>query len=233
MKILAMDTSAVTASVALFQDEQLVAVSELRTRMTHSQTILPMTEDLLKNAHWQIDDIDMFAVNVGPGSFTGVRIGVAAVKGLAFSSDAACVPVSTLQSMAYNFKGLYDSAVICAVMDARCNQVYTATFKVEGDTVSCMTDDAALSIDTLGTQLSDLQQPIILVGDGAKICYDQLKETVPDLRCAPDLLRYQSAVGVAAAALSAAEKCTAAELQPRYLRLPQAERELKARLEKQ
>ncbi len=230
MRILAVDTSAVTASCAVRENDALVAVAELRSKMTHSQTILPMVEDMLKNAALNLKDIDLLAVNVGPGSFTGVRIGVAAVKGLAFADNIPCVPVSTLHSMAYNFVGLPGEQTVCAVMDARCGQVYTAFFAVNGDTVARLTNDTAISIEELKKELLSLEKSVILVGDGAKLCYTMLCEDVPLLSLAPDHLRYQNAVGVAAAAAAdTAAQCDAAALQPVYLRLPQAERELKAR----
>lgn len=228
MKILAIDTSAVTASAAVLEDGALVTSTELRSKMTHSQTILPMVGDMLKNAALSLKDIDVAAVNVGPGSFTGVRIGVAAVKGFCFADNIPCVAVSTLESMAYNFIGLPTPQTVCAVMDARCAQVYTALFEV-GETVTRVTPDEAISIEELGNRLKKLEKSVILVGDGAKLCYTILKDTVDNLCVAPDHLRYQNAVGVAAAAYRSEERCDAASLQPVYLRLPQAERELKAK----
>lgn len=228
MKILAIDTSAVTASAAVLEDGVLITATELRSKMTHSQTILPMVEDMLKNAALSLKDIDVAAVNVGPGSFTGVRIGVAAVKGFCFADNIPCVPVSTLESMAYNFIGLPEKQTVCAVMDARCGQVYTAMFEV-GDTVTRLLPDQAISVEELGNYLKNLKKTVILVGDGAKLCYTTLESTVPNLCIAPDHLRYQNAVGVAAAAYRSDTRCDAAALQPVYLRLPQAERELKAK----
>ncbi len=233
MKILAIHTSAVTASAAVLEDGALVTATELRSKMTHSQTILPMVQDMLKNAALTLGDMDVLAVNVGPGSFTGVRIGVAAVKGLCFADNIPCVPVSTLESMAYNFKGLPGEQTVCAVMDARCGQVYTALFAVAGDTVTRLSPDEAISIEALGKRLKNLEKTVILVGDGAKLCYTTLAGAVTDLNLAPDHLRYQNAIGVAAAALHCDERCDAAALQPVYLRLPQAERELKAKQSEQ
>ena len=228
MKILAIDTSAVTASAAILEDGALITATELRSKMTHSQKILPMVEDMLKNAALCLKDIDVAAVNVGPGSFTGVRIGVAAVKGLCFADAIPCVAVSTLESMAYNFIGLPQKQTVCAVMDARCGQVYTAMFEV-GESVARLTPDQAISIEKLGKSLKNLEKAVILVGDGAKLCYTTLGNVVPNLHIAPDHLRYQNAVGVAAAAYRSDKRCDAAALQPVYLRLPQAERELKAK----
>lgn len=232
MKILAIDTSAVTASAAVSEDGALITATELRSKMTHSQTILPMVQDMLKNAALSLKDIDVAAVNVGPGSFTGVRIGVAAVKGLCFADNIPCVAVSTLESMAYNFIGLPEKHTVCAAMDARCGQVYTALFEV-GDTVTRLLPDQAISIEELGICLKNLEKKVILVGDGAKLCYTMLESTVPNLCIAPDHLRYQNAVGVAAAAYRSEQRCDANALQPVYLRLPQAERELKAKKQEQ
>ncbi len=231
MKILAIDTSAVTASAAIVEDGALITATELRSKMTHSQTILPMVEDMLKNAALTLKDIDAAAVNVGPGSFTGVRIGVAAVKGFCFADNLPCVAVSTLESMAYNFVGLPEKHTVCAVMDARCAQVYTAMFEV-GETVTRLSPDEAISIEELGNRLRNSGKTVILVGDGAKLCYTALEKLVPNLCLAPDHLRYQNAVGVALAAFSKEERCSADALQPVYLRLPQAERELKAKQKK-
>ena len=228
MKVLAIDTSAVTASAAILEDGALITATELRSKMTHSQTILPMVEDMLKNAALSLKDIDAAAVNVGPGSFTGVRIGVAAVKGFCFADNIPCVAVSTLESMAYNFIGLPQVQTVCAVMDARCGQVYTALFEV-GESVTRLTPDQAISIEELGKNLKNLEKTVILVGDGAKLCYTTLANVVPNLYIAPDHLRYQNAVGVAAAAFCSDARCDADALQPVYLRLPQAERELKAK----
>ncbi len=231
MKILAIDTSAVTASAAIVEDGALITATELRSKMTHSQTILPMVEDMLKNAALTLKDIDAAAVNVGPGSFTGVRIGVAAVKGFCFADNMPCVAVSTLESMAYNFIGLPEKQTVCAVMDARCGQVYTALFEV-GDTVVRLSPDEAISIEEVGNRLKNLEKSVILVGDGAKLCYTTLQKVVSNLYLAPDHLRYQNAVGVALAAFNTEERCDADALQPVYLRLPQAERELRAKQKK-
>lgn len=232
MNILAVDTSAVTASCALRNENGLLAAFELRCGLTHSQTVLPMISDMLKDSHFSLNDIDLFAVNVGPGSFTGVRIGVAAVKGLAFTNNIPCVAVSTLESMAYPLVGLPLSGTVCAVMDARRGQVYTALFAVDGDAVSRLTPDEALPIETLKNRLEQTKKSVLLVGDGANLCYNVLQPLSVPLSLTPDILRYQHAAGVAAAAEKLYEQgriCTAEQLQPLYLRLPQAERELKAK----
>ena len=230
MRILAVDTSAVTASAAVTEDGRLVAGAELRTKMTHSQTVLPMITDMLKNSGLSLQDMDALAVNVGPGSFTGVRIGVAAVKGLCFADNIPCIPVSTLESIAYNFVGLPFDGIVCAVMDARCAQVYTACFTVQGETVERLTPDEAISIENLKNRLISFKKSVFFVGDGASLCYNALRFDIPAVYVAPDRLLYQNAAGVAAAAgRHMTEACSADALQPVYLRLPQAERELRAR----
>ena len=231
MRILAIDTSAVTASCAIWEEDRLVANAELRNQMTHSQTILPMVQDMLKNCGMTVKDMDALAVNVGPGSFTGVRIGVAAVKGLAFADNIPCIPVSTLHSMAQNVAGLPLDGVICGVMDARCNQVYTALFENKDGNIKRLTEDEAISIDQLKNQLISLKKSVFLVGDGAKLCYNAFKDEDMSVYLMPEHIRYQCAVGVAAAAADIKTTCSAEQLQPTYLRLPQAERELKAKLQ--
>lgn len=236
MKILSVETSAVTASCAIYDGGHLLAATELRTRMTHSQTILPMVTDLLKNCNLKIADMDALAVSTGPGSFTGVRIGVSAVKGLAFAGDIPCVSVSTLEAMAYQVAEFAPHTEICAVMDARCAQVYTASFMWDGEKLNRMTEDMAISMDDLKSRWLADGQKVFLVGDGAQLCYTTLHAQVPQLTIVPEQLRYQHAIGVAMAAVVAvkAGKTVSADmLQPQYLRLPQAERELKARLAKE
>ena len=234
MKLLALDTSAGPASCAVAEDGRLLASCAVNVSLTHSQTLLPMVEDLLKNASLSLQDIDMLAVSVGPGSFTGVRIGVAAVKGLAFPRNLPCLAVSTLAAISRNFEGLSGPASVCAVMDARCRQVYTARFSLgEDGSLRRDTPDEALTLDDLAAALACIKKPIFLVGDGANLCYTALQESIPGLRLAPEHLRYQQAAGVAVEAFHLAAKGHAvspAELQPVYLRLPQAERERLAAL---
>ncbi len=232
MKILALDSTATSASVAVFDDENLIGEFFINTKQTHSQTLLPMAECLLKNTNIDVKDIDLFAVNTGPGSFTGVRIGVAAVKGMAMALNKPCVAVSTLDSMAYNLLDV-DCTAVC-VMDARCNQVYNANFQLSDGNVTKLCDDRALSIDELTAELCNIDGKIVLVGDGAKLCFDKMKETVPNIQIASVSNRYQKASSTALVALDLYNKgqtLSAEELMPYYLRLPQAERELKKREE--
>ena len=232
MKILAFDSTATSASVAVFDDDNLIGEFFINTKQTHSQTLLPMAESLLKNTKVDVKDIDLFAVNTGPGSFTGVRIGVAAVKGMAMALNKPCVAVSTLDSMAYNLLDVNCTAV--CVMDARCNQVYNANFKVDNGNVEKLCDDRALSIDELTDELKSVDGHIVLVGDGAKLCFDKMKDEIPNIKIASIQNRYQKASSTALVALNLynnGKTLTAEELMPYYLRLPQAERELKKREE--
>lgn len=230
MKILAVDTSATAASVAVMSDSKLLAASFTNTGLTHSQTLMPMVEGTLRGANTDIDEIDLFAVNNGPGSFTGVRIGVAAVKGMAHISEKKCIEISTLESLAYNLVDT-DCIAVCA-MDARCNQVYTALFRCENGTVTRMCEDKAVLISELEEDIKGNDLPVMFVGDGAKLCYEYYKEKIP-CRIAGEKNRYQSAVSTALCAYLKGDDAyiSAQTLMPSYLRLPQAQRELKKKLE--
>lgn len=229
MKILAFESSTVSASVALTEDDKLIAQSFQNCGLTHSRTLLPMAEALLQNCGITLDEIDAFAVAHGPGSFTGVRIGVATVKGLALGTDKPCIGVSTLDAMAHGARALGNR--LCCVMDARAGQVYNALFTVEDGLVHRLCDDRALKLIDLGEEIRET--PYFLVGDGAELCYNTLKDTCSGLRLAPSELRYPSGFGVAAAALPllhAGAACSPQQLDAFYLRRPQAERERMKRL---
>ena len=231
MKILAVDTSATAASVAVAEENKLIGEFSINTALTHSQTLMPMVDELLKNTGLSVNDIDAVAVNAGPGSFTGVRIGVAAVKGIAFPKNLPCVSVSTLESMAYNMLG--NDCIVCSVMDARCSQVYNALFRVKGCTVTRMTDDRALSLIDLKNELQNINEKVVLVGDGAVLCSKFLGEELENIMLAPFNNRIQTASSVAYAAfekINNGETVKADELMPVYLRLPQAQRELNKKL---
>ena len=224
MKILAVDTSAVCASVAVTQDGKILSESSINTGLTHSRTLIPMIDSVLKNGEITLESIDTFACSVGPGSFTGIRIGVAAIKGLCDALGKKCVPVSTLEALAYNLVGRNCTAV--SVMDARCNQVYCAVFLIDGEEVTRLTDDMALKIDDLGEMLGYYEN-VIFVGDGAKLCHKALGYEKAPANC-----EYQRGSSVCfAAEKHLDEALDSKELLPVYLRLPQAERELKARQE--
>ena len=225
MKILAVDTSAVCACVAVTEDGKILSESSINTGLTHSRTLMPMIDSVLRNGEIAMDSIDMFSCSVGPGSFTGIRIGVAAIKGLCDALGKKCVPVSTLEALAYNLVGRNCTAV--SVMDARCNQVYCAVFLIDGNEVSRLTEDMALKIEDLGKLLEDYEN-IIFVGDGAKLCHKALGYEKAPANC-----EYQKGSSVCFAAMNHInEALPSKELLPVYLRLPQAERELKAKQNK-
>ena len=226
MKILALESSAVAASVALCEDETLIAQAFQNTGLTHSQTLLPLAEDLLKNCGLTMADMDLIAVAEGPGSFTGLRIGVAAAKGLAWGAELPCAGCSTLESMAWNLSGF--EGEVCVAMDARRKQVYNARFRVDGAQPHRLTPDRAISLEDLIAELQGTETTQIIVGDGAKLCYDALTAAGIPAKLAPPNLRMQSAWGVARLALEKARKgqtITANDLAPVYHRLSQAERE--------
>lgn len=229
MKILALESSAVSASVALTEDEKLVAQSFQNCGLTHSRTLLPMVENLLANCGVSLADVDAIAVAHGPGSFTGVRIGVATVKGLVLGADKPCLGVSTLEAMAWGARAL--GGDLCCVMDARAGQVYNALFTVEDGRVRRLCDDRAIKLTELAEEIGEA--PYFLVGDGADLCYNTIKESCTGLRLAPAELRFATGFGVAAAALPLfreGKACSPQELDAFYLRRPQAERERMARL---
>lgn len=230
MKLLCFDTSAKTASVAVVEPGKILAECSVTTGLTHSQTMMPLCDSLLKGAGLDLSQIDLFAISHGPGSFTGLRIGIGTVKGLSQGSGKPCVGVSTLEALACNCLGL--ETLVCPVMDARCKQVYTALFQVLGGYPQRLWEDAALSFEELFQRLSGLDRPVMLVGDGAGLIYDALSPSLPILRLSPPALRFQRASSVGFAALEflkTQKPLSPAELMPQYLRLPQAERELLAK----
>lgn len=231
MLILAIDTSATAASVCLAREDKILGSFYTNTALTHSQTLVPMVEQVLKTTRIDVDELDYIAVNAGPGSFTGVRIGVAAAKGLAFKNDLACVSVSTLESMAYNMLG--SDCVVCAVMDARCSQVYNALFKISGDKVERLCEDRALALSELKPELEQINDKIILVGDGAELTAKYLENSLSNVFLSPVNNQIQNASSTALAAFKSVcenKTITPAELMPTYLRLPQAQRELNKKL---
>ena len=227
MLILAFESSAKAASVALLKDGALVSQYSQCTALTHSRTLLPMAEDMLKNAELSIKDVDMIAVAHGPGSFTGIRIGVSTVKGLAWAADKPCVGVSTLEAMAWH--GLSAGGYICPVMDARRSQVYNAIFKIEGGRPVRVTEDRPIALSELADEVSALNAPVFLVGDGTELTRKYFESAGIPCVAAPENLRWQSAWGVAMAATDK-EPVSSAELMCVYLRLSQAERERQERL---
>lgn len=234
MKLLALDSSAVSASVAIFQDDKLIGEFFINTKQTHSQTLMPMVEHTLACTKTALEDIDLFAISAGPGSFTGVRIGVACIKGMAFVQNKPCIGVSTLEAMAYPLNMF--NGIVCAVMDARCEQVYSGLFRVNNGAVTRLKEDCAIAITDLAAQLQIFSGDVIyLVGDGANLCRQaEAFQTLP-MQLVAEHLQYQRAVGVAQCANAQISRgvaaITAEQLAPIYLRLPQAERELKKKLE--
>lgn len=229
MRMLALESAAVPVSCCVWEDGRILAHASQHGTLTHSRTLLPMCEEVLRRTELTLADIDCLAVAAGPGSFTGVRIGVATVKGLSFAKNIPCVPVSTLEAIARRVDGLPFTGTVCAVMDARAGQVYAALFESKDGELSRLTSDEALTLVDLGEKLKKQEKTILLLGDGAELCYTDLRGTVSDLRLAPPAWRYPDAVGVAVTAAKAESTVDGAALQPRYLRLPQAERELRAR----
>ena len=230
MLILAFETSAKAASVALWSEGILLGESYQNTGLTHSQTLMVMAEDLLKSCNLTAKDVEAVAVAAGPGSFTGVRIGVAAAKGFAWGGELPLVGVSTLESMALSL-GAWEG-VVCAVMDARRNQTYTAIFRAEAGKLTRIEEDSAISLEELGEKLKNCEKPIFLVGDGAVLCYNTLEGTVSGLVLPLEHRQHQRASGVALVAkklMDAGLHSDGASLTPNYLRLSQAERERLAR----
>ena len=226
MLILAFETSAKAASVAVHDGKKLLAESYQNTGLTHSQTLMVMAEDALKQCGKTASDVTAVAVAEGPGSFTGVRIGAAAAKGFAWGAKIPCYGISTLEAMAESL-GIYQGYV-CPVMDARRAQVYNALFYVNRGEITRVAPDRAIALSELGAELKNLTEPVFLVGDGSNLCYNTLLKKVPNLVLPPEHRSHQRAVGVAILAARQAEAGIApsgAELTPNYLRLSQAERE--------
>lgn len=227
MLILAFESSAKAASVALVKDGELISQYSQCTALTHSRTLLPMAEDMLKNAELSVRDVDIIAVAHGPGSFTGIRIGVSTVKGLAWAADKPCVGVSTLEAMAWH--GLSAGGYICPVMDARRSQVYNAIFRIENGRPVRITEDRPIALSELAEEVRALNAPVFLVGDGTELTRKYFESAGIACVAAPENLRWQSAWGVAMAA-SDKEPASSADLMCVYLRLSQAERERQERL---
>ncbi len=229
MRILGFDSSAKSASVAICENGAIIAQSFQNSGLTHSRTLLPMAEDMLKNLDLTINDIDLIAVAHGPGSFTGVRIGVAAVKGLAWAADKPVCGVSTLEAMAHNGVCAQNDSIICCCMDARRSQFYNALFEMRGVKPYRLCEDRAISAMELADEIKKLKKSVFLVGDGAALCYNTLDNLEVDIILAPEPMRFQTAWGVCMAA-EGTKKQTVHELLPVYLRLSQAERERQDRV---
>ncbi len=222
MIVLALDSTAKAAAVALLRDGELIAKDMHDDGNTHSSTLLPMVEALLKENSLTVEDIDLFAASAGPGSFTGVRIGAATVKGLAFGKNRPCVPVSALEALAYNMRDT--DGVVCALMDARRGQFYTALFRVSGGEVERLSPDEAKSGEDIAASLEKYEK-VYLVGDGACVAKPFFSDNAV---LAPNdrLLADGESVGLLALKLfGSGVSVSDSEFAPTYLRLPQAERE--------
>jgi tRNA threonylcarbamoyladenosine biosynthesis protein TsaB len=226
MLILALESSAKAASAALWEDG-LLGLSLMHCGLTHSETLLPMAEELLKRSGRTMGEVDLVAVARGPGSFTGIRIGVATAKGLCWGGEKPCCGVSTLEAMAWQGAHL-EGRLLCCVMDARRNQVYNGLFRAEGDRVSRLSEDRAIALADL---LPELTEPPVLIGDGAKLTAAEMDRRGMPYTLAPEPIRIQSAWGVALAALHTPESAWG-EPDPVYLRLSQAERERLERMKR-
>ena len=225
MKILALETSAKAVSAAVSEDGKILCSGYQDTGLTHSRTLMPIVEHILKNTGLTVADMDAIAVAAGPGSFTGIRIGVSAAKGLAFAADKPAVGVSTLAAMARNV-AFCDGLVICA-MDARRQQVYNALFEAKDGQLTRLTPDRAIALEELAEELRSAPRPKTVVGDGAKLCLAHLTAAGIPCRLAPAHLVMQNAMSVAleAEAMAAEGKLVSAQaLEPVYLRPAQADR---------
>lgn len=224
MIILSLDSTSVTASVAISENGVVLAENFINNGLTHSQTLMPMVEKTLTDSNKNIKDVDLFAITNGPGSFTGVRIGIASVKGMADALNKKCMAVSTLEAIAEPLKD--EDSIACAVMDARCNQVYTAIF--ENGNRLC--EDKAILIDDLGEELKQYDKKIVFIGDGAELCYNKLCESLKNVEIANENILYVHASSICRLAEDKVknneEFIDSAKLVPFYLRVPQAEREL-------
>lgn len=228
MLMLALESSAKAASAALFEDGKLLSLSVQNAGLTHSRTLLPMAEDLFKNMGRALSEIDVIAVAHGPGSFTGLRIGMAEAKGLAWALEKPVTGVSTLEAMAFGGPDM-EGTMLCCAMDARRGQVYNALFEIKDGKPRRLTEDRAIAIGELEEELASYGKPWVLLGDGAELCYKTLDREKVKVHLAPEPLRIQSARGVGLAAMEH-EPRPGEELLPVYLRLSQAERERQARM---
>ena len=231
MYILGVESSAVSASAALMKDGKLIGETYINAGLTHSQTLMTLIDGVLKNAGITFSDVDIAAVAHGPGSFTGIRIGVSAVKGLCFVNDTPCYGISTLEGLAHCADA--DSCIICPVMDARCMQVYTALFEKQNGEIVRLIEDTPMKLEELAVVLEGYDKKILLLGDGADIAYKFLSEKCENICIFSEVFKYQHACGIATAAQKKYNKgispVNSEELLPVYLRLSQAERELKSR----
>lgn len=227
MKILAVDTSSGVASAAVVDGDKLVCECVLNNKLTHSQTLMPMIDEVFSKSELTPKDIDIFAVANGPGSFTGLRIGVSAVKGLAHAANKPVCGVNTLEALAYNLP--FCPHIIAPIMDARREQVYNAFYRWENGELKTVTGPRAISLDECLSELLKMGEKVVFLGDGVRVFRDKISSTLKDLALfAPQLACTQRAACVAEAAKNK-NTINYSELAPVYLRKSQAEREAEER----
>lgn len=227
MRILALDSSGLVATVAIVEEEQTIAEYTVNYKKTHSQTLLPMLDEIVKMTEMNLNTIDAIAISGGPGSFTGLRIGSATAKGLGLALNKPLIHVPTLESLAYNLCGV--DSLICPIMDARRNQVYTGIYRLDGEEFQVVKDQTAMDIVELAEQLNELGEKVTFLGDGVPVYRSVLEErlSVP-YAFAPANMNRQRAASVGVLGLRYLREGrieTAKEHQPEYLRVSQAERE--------
>jgi tRNA threonylcarbamoyladenosine biosynthesis protein TsaB len=227
MKILALDSSGLVASVAVMEDDTLLAEYTMNYKKTHSQTLLPMLDEMAKMIELDLNTIDAIAVAGGPGSFTGLRIGSATAKGLGLALKKPLISIPTVDGLAYNLCGT--DKIVCPIMDARRNQVYTGIYEFEGENLKVLKPQMAVDISEIAEMLNEQNREVIFLGDGCPVYKNQLETLlkVPFSMAAPHQSR-QRAGALAALAMCYAKEGrmeSAVEHQPDYLRLSQAERE--------
>ncbi len=222
--LLGIDTSGKTASVAVCDEENVLAQTSVLTRLTHSQVIMPICNDVLRNAGITLNDVDAMVVSNGPGSYTGLRIGVSAVKAMSYAMKKKCLGVSTLESLAYNMRGFH--GVICPVMKARLDLMYTAFFTSHLNEITRILDDSILSVNDIISRLKAYHGDIILVGDGAKEIFENEKMAgVENVMLAPPHLRLQLASSLCYASFDKSFG-TADTLNAEYMQVTKAEKDL-------
>ncbi|HIV24977.1 MAG TPA: tRNA (adenosine(37)-N6)-threonylcarbamoyltransferase complex dimerization subunit type 1 TsaB [Candidatus Scatomonas pullistercoris] len=231
MKILAIDSSGLVASAAVLEDGLLLAEYTVNYKKTHSQTLLPMIDEISRMLELDLNSLDAIAVAGGPGSFTGLRIGSATAKGLGLALDKPLISVPTVDALAYNFCGT--ERLICPMMDARRSQVYTGLYRFRGEEFQVVLPQRAEGVEKMAERLNQMGESVILLGDGAAVYENRLKEllAVPWIMAPAHLNRQRAgAVGALAEKYFAEGRLqTAAEHRPEYLRMSQAERERAAR----
>lgn len=232
MRVLAIDSSSTVATVAIVEEEKIIGEYTINNKITHSQTLLPMIDDMFKVSEIELESVDAIAITSGPGSFTGLRIGSATAKGLGQALNKPLVEVPTLEAMAYNF---FDTdKLICPIMDARRSQTYTAVYKIEGEELKTIMEGTAIFIEELVTKLNEFGEDVIFVGDGIPVFKEYIEANLTAKAIfAPAHLNRQRAGSVGALALKyleAGKTVTASEFRPDYFRKSQAEREMEEKL---